>query len=165
MSEQAPIDALQFAREGRRLEGEIAVASLERLHDVVTDIDGVVRYVIEGSIGAKRKPVLDVTVEASLPLTCQRCLDPTIHELRRTSRFVLVEGEQELPDVADEDPDTETLPANVLGDIKDVVEQEVLLGLPIAPMHPQVDCSVQAKDSGEPRPSPFAVLEQLKRDR
>lgn len=163
MSDQAPIDALQFAREGGRLEGEIAVAGMPRLHDLVTETTGVVRYRIEGSINAKRKPVLDVAVEATLPLLCQRCLDRVDYELRRTSHFVLTEGEQALPDVADEDPDTETLPADALADIEDVVEQEVLLGVPIAPMHPAGICAAASDGDREARVSPFAVLEQLKR--
>lgn len=163
MSEQAPIDALQFAREGRRLEGEIAVAAMQRLHDVVAQPTGAVRYCVEGSIDARRKPVLDVGVEATLLLTCQRCLEPVDYELRRSSRFVLAEGDQALPDVADEDPETETLPADALADIEDVVEQEVLLGLPIAPMHPEGSCGAASKREAGERVSPFAVLEQLKR--
>lgn len=162
MSEQAPIDALQFAREGRRLEGEVAVAEMQRLHDVVTETSGVVHFWVAGSINAQRRPVLDVAIEAKLPLVCQRCLERTDYELRRTSRFVLAEGERDLPDVADEDPDTETLPADALADIADVVEQEVLLGLPIAPMHPEGGCDAVSKNEAGERVSPFAVLKQLK---
>lgn len=163
MSEQSPIDALQFAREGRRLEGEIAVAAMQRLHDIVTETSGVVHYCIEGAVNAKRKPVLDVAVEATLRLTCQRCLEPTDYRLRRTSRFVLADSDQDLPDVADEDPETETLPADALADIADVIEQEVLLGLPIAPMHPEGACGAAPGYEAGERVSPFAVLEQLKR--
>jgi len=163
MSEQAPIDALQFAREGRRLEGEIAVAAMLRLHDIVMETSGVVRYCIEGAVNANRKAVLDVDVDATLPLTCQRCLERTDYRLRRTSRFVLADSDQSLPDVADEDPETETLPADALTDIADVVEQEVLLGLPIAPMHPEGMCEAAPGYEVGERASPFAVLEQLKR--
>lgn len=163
MSEQAPIDALQFAREGKRLEGETAVVTMERLRDVLADSAGVVRYRVEGSIDGKRKPVLDVTVEGTLALTCQRCLERTDYELRRTSRFVIVADDQDLPDVATEDPETETLPADALADIEDVIEQEVLLGLPIAPMHAEGMCDAARTQAGDKRPSPFAVLAQLKR--
>jgi len=162
MSDQAPIDALQFAREGRRLDGEVAVAGMQRLHDVLTETAGVVRYCIEGSINARRKPVLDVVVEATLPLTCQRCLERVDYPLKRASRFVLAEGDQELPDVAEEDPETETLPAEALADIDDVIEQEVLLGVPLAPMHPEGTCGAEPDSVRETRVSPFAVLEQLK---
>jgi uncharacterized protein len=164
MSAQTRIDALQLAREGRRLEGEIAVSAMQRLHDIVSETSGSVRYCIKGLTDAKREPVLDVTVEARLALMCQRCLEPVAYDLRRTSRFVLTESERDLPDIADEDPETETLPADALADVEDLVEQEVLLGLPLAPMHPEGGCEgdVSKRASGE-RQSPFMVLEQLKR--
>jgi uncharacterized protein len=163
MSDQARIDALQFARDGRRLEGEIPVAAMQRLHDVVTESSGVVRYCIEGSLDAQRKPVLDVAVEARLPLVCQRCLEPTQFDLRRRSRFVVSESARDLPDVAAEDPETETLPADVLADVADVIEQEVLLGVPLAPMHAPGACSAAPESEAVERVSPFAVLERLKR--
>lgn len=162
MSEQAPIDGFEFAREGRRLEGEMAVSALQRLHDVVVDTSGAVRYRIEGSIDTQRRPVLDVTVEATLPLTCQRCLERMDYELKRRSRFLLVEGGEELPDVAEEDPETETMPVDALTDVADLVEQEVLLGLPIAPMHDEAACDAVRALPKDESPSPFAVLEQLK---
>lgn len=162
MSAQAPIDAVQFAREGRRLEGEIAVAAMERLHDVLAEAIGTVGYSVQGSIDAKRRAVLEVRVGGTLPLICQRCLERMDYELRRTSRFVVAEEGQALPDVADEDPDTETMPPEVLADVADLVEQEVLLGLPIAPTHAAGTCDAATDGAADPRPSPFAVLEQLK---
>jgi uncharacterized protein len=163
MSEQTRIDALQFAREGQQLEGDIVVAAMQRLRDIVSETSGTVHYRVEGSIDA-RKPVVNVTVEARLPLTCQRCLGPVEYDLRRTSRFILADSNQELPDIADEDPETETLPADMLADIEDLVEQEVLLGLPIAPMHFKGGCEDTAsEDAHDKRHLPFAVLEQMKR--
>lgn len=163
MSGQAPIDALKFAREGGRLEGEIPLSDMPRLQDVVASAAGSIRYRVQGAIDAKRRPVIDVAVEGELALVCQRCLDPIAHILQRTSRFVLVDEEGELPDVGDEDPDTESIPIDALADIEDVVEQEVLLGLPIAPMHAEGACGSEHRDTSKDRPSPFAVLATLKR--
>jgi uncharacterized protein len=162
MSGQAPIDALQFAREGGRLEGEIPVARMSRLQDLVAEATDAIRYCVQGGTDARRRPVIDVRVEGSLRLVCQRCLDPIEFPLQRSSRFVLVSGEAELPDVADEDPDTETVAVDALADIEDVVEQEVLLGLPIAPMHEDDACGSNRAQAGNERPSPFAALAQLK---
>ncbi len=163
MSGQVPIDALVFAREGDRLEGELPVVSMSRLQDVVVQAADTIRYRVEGMIDSKRRPVIDVSVEGRLQLLCQRCLEPIAFPLQRTSRFVLVSGEGELPDVADEDPETESIPVGEFDDIEDVVEQEVLLGLPIAPMHADDGaCGSERRDAGNDRPSPFAVLEKLK---
>jgi len=163
MSGQVPIDALVFAREGGRLKGELPVASMSRLQDVVVQAADTIRYRMEGMIDSRRRPVIDVSVEGRLQLLCQRCLKPIAFPLQRTSRFVLVSSEGELPDVADEDLETESIPVDAFADIEDIVEQEVLLGLPIAPMHAEDGaCGSERPDAGNDRPSPFAVLEKLK---
>lgn len=163
MSDQAPIDGLNFAREGGRLQGELAVALMPRLEDLLEEQTAAVRYVIAGSINAQGRPVLDVRTEATLPLVCQRCLGRMDYELRRKSRFVLVEGDQDLPDVSEEDPSIETISADALTDVPDIIEQEVVLGLPIAPMHRQGACESAVKTPRDDKPSPFAVLERLKK--
>lgn len=162
MSGQAPIDALKLAREGGRLEGEVPLTDMPRLQDVVASASGAIRYRVQGAIDTKRRPVIDVSVEGRIALVCQRCLDQIAYPLQRTSRFVLVSEEGELPDVAEEDPDTETMPTDALADIEDVVEQEVLLGLPIAPMHAEGACGSEHRKTSKDRPSPFAILETLK---
>ncbi len=157
------MDGLNFAREGGRLQGELAVARMPRLEDLLEEHSGIVHYVIVGAVNAQGRPVLDVRTEATLPLLCQRCLGRMDYELRRKSRFVLVEGHQDLPDVSEEDPNIETIAADALADIPDIIEQEVVLGLPIAPMHPQGACESAVKMPRDDKPSPFAVLERLKR--
>lgn len=162
MSGQAPIDALKFAREGDRLEGEISLTDMPRLQDIVASTAGSIRYRVQGATDSRRRLVIDVSVEGGLALLCQRCLDPIEYPLQRTSRFVLVSEEGEMPDVAEEDPDTETMPSEALADFEDVVEQEVLLGLPIAPVHAEGECGSELKEANKDRPSPFAILETLK---
>jgi uncharacterized protein len=83
--------------------------------------------------------------------------------LDRRSRLILVASEQELPDVAQEDPNSETLPAAEVANIADTIEQEVLLGLPIAPVHPDSTCAPAATGIDSKVASPFAVLQSLKR--
>ena len=163
MSGQALNDALKFAREGDRLDGEIPVVSMTRLHDIVAQAAGFIRYRMQGGGDSNRRPVIDISVEGQLQLVCQRCLEPISYPLKRTSRFVLVSESGEWPDVADEDPDTEAISVDAFAVIEDVVEQEVLLGLQIAPMHADGGaCGRDPKETRNDRPSPFAVLEKLK---
>ncbi len=68
---------------------------------------------------------------------------------------------------ATEDADTEAISMDAFADIEDLldlVEDEVLLGLPIAPMHEDVRAHAgrDPKAKRNDRPSPFAVLEKLK---
>ena len=163
MSEQAQIDGLIFAREGRRLQGELAVRELPRLQDLVADSRGSIRYAFTGSVNGQGKPVLDIDVSGSLALVCQRCLGRMDYELQRRSRFILIEGGQPLPDVAEEDPNAENIAAGDVSDVVDIVEQEVLLGLPIAPTHADDMCEARPELPREMTPSPFAELSKLKK--
>ena len=163
MSEQAQIDGLKFAREGRRLQGVLAVRELPRLQDLLADSSGKIDYTFAGSVNGRGKPVLDIDVSGSLALVCQRCLGRMDYELRRSARLILIEGGQPLPDVADEHPNAENIAAGDVSDVSDIVEQEVLLGLPIAPTHPDEMCDARPDlPRDEPR-SPFAELSKLKK--
>ena len=163
MSEQARIDGLKFAREGTHLHGELAVADLPRLDDIVFERAGVVSYALSGSSNSEDKPILDIEVKATLALVCQRCLGRMDYELQRKSRFVLIESGRSLPEVENEDPGTENICADAVSDVSDIVEQEVLLGLPIAPVHPEGTCEERPALPPDPSQSPFAELGKLKK--
>lgn len=165
MSEQASIDGLAFAREAQRLAGEFAVAELPRLDDLVFERAGAVSYSLAGSTDRHGKALLDITVEGTLPLVCQRCLGRLDFRLQRQSRLILIAQGQVLPDVSEEAPEIESVPAESVANVADLVEQEVLLGLPIAPMHAAGSCAASTEDDGGRPSSPFAVLEQLKKPR
>jgi uncharacterized protein len=160
MSEQALIDGLKFAREGRRLAGELELAAMPRLQDNIFEPSGRVQYALVGATDGHGHPVIEVSVRATIPLQCQRCLERLDYELERTSRLVLVAQGVQLPDVAHEDPDTEAIPAAEVANVADLIEQEVLLGLPLAPVHDQPCIAVPKQDETKVE-SPFAVLRTL----
>jgi len=124
---------------------------------------GVVSYALLGSTNSQGKPVIDVEVEATIALVCQRCLGRLDYVLRRKSRLILIEGEQVLPEVGDEDPNTENMPIDEVSDVSDIVEQEVLLGLPFAPSHDEGSCKAGTELPRDAAESPFAALVKLKR--
>lgn len=163
MSEQAQIDGLKFAREGRRLQGALAITELPRLQDLVADTSGRIHYALAGSVNGHGKAVLDIEVSGSLALVCQRCLSRMGYVLRRSSRLILIESGQRIPDVADEDPNTENIAAGDVSNVADIVEQEVLLGLPIAPVHSDQMCEARPELPRDERRSPFAELSKLKK--
>ena len=162
MSEQALIDGLKFAAEARHLAGDLAVAAMPRLQDSVFEPAGRVLYELTGMTDRHGRPLVEVSVQGSVPLVCQRCLGRLDYELKRRSRLVLVDDAAMLPDVAQEDPDTESIPAAEVANVADLVEQEVLLGLPLAPVH-AAPCVGRTDETQAPADSPFAVLRTLKR--
>ena len=66
---------------------------------------------------------------------------------------------KELPVEANENDDTDWIEAAPEMNLQVLIEDELLLAMPISPMHNH-DCSKQSTQSGE-KPNPFAVLKSL----
>jgi len=162
------IDSLEFARGGRRMAGVVAVGSLRRLADVLADDQGDLNWSVRGEVATdnvgQRQAYLVIEVSGEIRLVCQRCLTALPYHLSIESRLLLVPPgkswpEEDLEDATDESPDP--IEALVEQPLLDLVEDEVLLALPIAPRHES--CSVPAHDDGKAAASPFAKLAQLKK--
>ncbi|MDA8093921.1 MAG: YceD family protein [Betaproteobacteria bacterium] len=148
MSEQAAIDAMEFARNRRALHGKIPVAQLERLSEVVAGDDAVVEYSVSGGVDDDGRPALDLELRAVLPLVCQRCLEPFDFALDRRSRLLLAKDETQY-NALDRDEAVEVILAERRLRVDRLVEDEILLSLPMAPMHPLSQCAA-AQWIGEP---------------
>lgn len=140
---RATIDSLRFARTGESLSGEVRVADLERLSSALAEPSGWVRYRLEGGSEAGR-PVLRLDVEAEVVLECQRCLGNYIERVSSATVLPLARDEAELARWERDDPLLDALVAETALDVLSLVEDEVLLGLPVAPRHPEGDCQAMA---------------------
>jgi len=182
------VDAFALARQGGSVQGTVPLVQLARavqgLPEQPAGEAGLVRWSAQGEIGkgiaktgvASGQPLVHLHVQASPVLVCQRCNVPFAYAVDSRAVLQLVESEDELDDdlsLDSQDPDlADSLPEKVVGshrfDLLAQVEDELILSIPYVPRHP-VCPGAQAEDgdaSQAPaagRPSPFAVLEQLKR--
>lgn len=163
MPEQVTVDGLEFARGAKTLAGSFEIADLGRLHDRLASTAGQLRYELVGYLDEKGRPSLRLRVYGNLELVCQRCLKGASWPVDLASSLLLVTSQAEL-EAEDEDPDApDRLPAEKAMDVLALVEEEVLLGLPIAPKHAEGECApAPAQDLGRAQ-SPFAALARLKR--
>ncbi|MCE4557925.1 YceD family protein [Roseateles cellulosilyticus] len=172
------LDLAVFAREGAALEGQWPAASLQRLADSGAPEAPAaawqpVRWQLQGEVrqpkGGAAQTWLHVTASARVALTCQRCLQPVEEQvdIDRWIRFVDTEVEAAALD-ADSDDDVLALPRHL--DARELIEDELLLTLPLVPRHdvcPEPLLATQDpagvdEEEGE-RPNPFAKLSALKR--
>jgi DUF177 domain-containing protein len=162
--EARAIDPARVARERSQITGVLAVAQLPRLADLLFDREGVVSYTVEGDTSAKGEPVLRIHLTADLVVSCQRCLEGLPLHLNITRDLVLVAAAVGLDPLDDEDDDTDAIPSVRSLDLHDLLEQEIVLSVPMAPRHPENACGIEpgASKIGEPV-SPFSPLAQLKR--
>lgn len=163
MPEQVTIDPVAFAGKGGSLEGAFPVAALDRLTDLLVSREGEVRYRIDGGHDPRGWPMIRIRVAGSVVLACQRCLGPMRLALDIGRGLVLVDSEGALADVAEEPADLDEIVAPGELDILSLVEDEILLALPIAPRHEPDECGEGISGgSGTGEESPFAALAALK---
>ena len=121
--------------------------------------------------GSEAQTWLHLAARARVWAECQRCLQPVALDLEvvRPLRFVAGEDAAAALDAESED-DVLALPRSL--DLHELIEDELLLALPLIPMHNQCpqglpmsvgEASVEA--AAEAAPKPFAALAALKRER
>ena len=163
MSEDLLIHPERLTAKPFVLQGRFSPGELERLEDALANGEGELDYTISASLDPQRRRVVSCIIEGFVFLTCQTSLEAFRHEISIQDRLVLVQRESELPGIEEESDDEDYLVASEPLDIRDLVEDAVLLALPMVPRKPGL---AEGKgEGGEPKVSPFAVLAGLKRDR
>ena len=172
------LDVAALAHDDASLAGEWPVASLPRLADSAAPeapASGwpALRWSLHGEIrkpkAAAAQTWLRLTASAQVALTCQRCLKPVQEDIAidRWIRFVDTEAEAAALDV-DSDDDVLALPRHL--DARELIEDELLLALPLVPRHevcpePLTHVDDPQEPELEERPNPFAALAALKRQK
>ena len=162
MSDQLVIDPAKFARGRNELRGDLQAAHLPRVVPELFDGEGGVGYAVSGFVTAKGEPALRLELNGRLALRCERCLNRLDFALDTRRVIVLAQGLDEFTPVGDEDETIDTIPAVARLDLRALLEDEVLLSLPMAPRHAEGECRAQTTQQDVPAPSPFAVLANLK---
>ncbi|MFZ2267019.1 MAG: YceD family protein [Azonexus sp.] len=153
-------DAFVFAREGRVLEGELAVSGLERLHDLLAEVSGSVSFRLQGFKSEHGELMLHLEVGGTIPLACQRCLKAIPFDLDVDNLLEIIPEGADMSQDELEDDTRDFLPLAGELDVAEFVEDEILLALPVAPRHEKCGLPGVA-DAGE-RINPFAALAGLK---
>ena len=168
------LDVLACARDAVHLQGESGLAQWPRLafeQHGNTPAAGAVVWQLAGRTvaqsGGADQICLDLRASVQLPMQCQRCLTPVLEtvEAERSFRFVADEATAAaLDDEAEED----ILVISRDFDALALVEDELILSLPLVPLHEVCPEAVPmsavdpAFEAAAERPNPFGVLAGLK---
>jgi uncharacterized protein len=159
------IDSLDFARQHGTLSGRLELKQLRRLADALFDANGSLDFTLVGESAGKaagEEVSLFLSVDGLLRLTCQRCLGALEYPVRIRSRLALVRPGAPWPDEALEDDAADAIEAARELDVVPLLEEEIILALPIAPRHDECTAPGTLATAGEV--SPFAKLAKLKRN-
>jgi len=162
MSKHAVIDTLEFAEKSLQIHGRIALLDLERLSGALFSRDGALDYSLTGKTNALGKPQLDLRVTGNLQLVCQRCLQPLPFAMDAVAQLVLVADEAAVPLDADDQDETDYIVADQRQPVLALIEDEVLLSLPLAPAHATDECVAPLNRAQVQKDSPFKILQGLK---
>lgn len=169
------LDIRRLAEEGTLLAGELRLDALPRLREEAAGADPgtPVTWQASASLGARPgqrgRPLLRLAIGATLPLTCQRCLQPVAVPLvvERAFRFEATEEAAAAEDELSDDEDV--LVESRRFDLLELVEDELVMALPVVPRHdtcphpmPLSSVDPAFERAQDAREHPFAALERLK---
>jgi uncharacterized protein len=164
-----------FAQEGQPLVERTPLSNMERLSQEIQGLEPDLsvswqaRAELRPRTGAEDEVWLHLDARATLPLTCQRCMGavPVPIEIDQWYRFV---ADEDIAMAEDDQSEEDLLVMAPQFDLLAVLEDELLMALPLVPMHET--CPVvpvfsagegELAQQEEAKPHPFAALEQLKK--
>lgn len=159
------IDLERFTHERQVLSGEIAISELERLKDMLMEYKGHVTYHFSGSFDALGYPVISGDIETELMVECQRCLKSLAVPIKSHFELAFVREGQDLEGVPDS-YEVVDFPKETL-ELKALIEDELLLSLPMIPMHDPQVCEARFashESKIKMEDNPFDILKNLDSD-
>jgi len=158
------IDSLDFARNGQENSGEVPLVEMSRLLELLANPQGMLSYAIIGGVDNQGSPFLNLSVNGCCQLSCQRCLESMDYQVKLNTHLLL-RKQEELDALDEEIEEFDSILADIKLDVLNLLEDEVLLSLPIAPKHEPDTCKAAGDKNGLAGENhPFATLEKLKRN-
>ena len=189
------LDAWRMVAARRQFEGRVPLSAMDRLAGSLADTEGECRYALEFGRDALQVPYVELSIEAGLTLVCQRSLERFVFPVQTVQRLGLIRDEaeeaalppgyealllvdrcrvelyQRLP--PERRPLMGPMPRmdsrvkqSALVRPLDLVQDELVLALPVVPMAPGSEPVERTWSAGEEElqaASPFAALASLKK--
>lgn len=160
-------DLYQLADRQATVTGSWPVANMPRLIGMLAaDAGEANAELVFGKTG--KTPYLKGKVNATVQVVCQRCLEQMPIELQAEFLLGMIESEARIDLLPD---DYEALITEGRHFLPDVIEDELILALPIVPTHEencseymrkqQAEQAMSEQVEQEQKPNPFAVLKDL----
>lgn len=130
------LDAVELARTNSTWECEFARTRFPRLAEALVSATPSVSVRLRFAL-TEGRPWVHGQLSAELELTCQRCLKPLQYRVDESFELLLLASEEELKAVP-ESQDALVVEATRL-DVHWLVEEQVLLALPLIPKHENAD--------------------------
>ncbi len=161
------IDPVRLAKTGAHLHGHMTLAAMTRLVPALQSEAGEAEVDMVFGVDKEGRAAVNLRLLATVTLICQRCLEPMAYSIDTVRRLGVVgseAGAERLP--------SQYEPLLFAGEplfLRDLIEDELILSLPLVPRHSDERCAPAASESREEtgdtdrdRANPFAILAELK---
>ncbi len=167
------LDVKHAAQSSVQLVGQDKLSNYERLTHETQGLGGEnalnwsARAELRVDQAGHESPWLHLTVDVVLPLICQRCLGPVDIAVQVAQDFRFVESET-VAEQQDDESEEDVLVISREFDLAELIEDEVLMALPLVPRHETCPVAVKLAaadadfEEASEKPNPFALLAQLK---
>ena len=157
------INFFNFAKKEVKLDGDYKISELSRLTEIASNENDKVEVNLSFRLENGRIPCVEGIIKSILVLDCQRCLDSLPLDLKVSFDIAFARNEFQADSLDDkfeiyligDDEELET---------KDLITDEILLSIPMAPSH-DFNCGL-VTDKGdiveEVREHPFDALKNIK---
>ena len=172
------LDIRAFAQAAAQLQGQAPLADWPRLRE--ESLPGLpppegVRWQLQGHTqpvtGGAPQLGVHLRAQGALQLQCQHCLAPVLEVVQAERSFIFV-ADEATAEALDEDSEADVLVLSRDFDALALVEDELILALPLVPRHavcpqalPRLAADEAFDDAQAERPHPFAALAALKKGR
>ena len=157
------------AAEGKRVySGTIPFVRMKRLAELLVNAQGEASFVAAFSVDIDRRVIIDLDVEAALPLICQASLEVYDEQVKRHSVLAVVDHESDESELPENYEPVQAENGRLA--MAGLVEDELLLGLPHIPRKPglnkieystggDTETAETPQDGG--KKNPFAALQKM----
>ena len=169
------LDIKAFAQAGAELQGQTPLVQWPRLREeqlAAGQSDHQVHWRVQGRTlpvaGGPARIGMTLWAQTQLLMQCQRCLTPVVETITAERGFVFV-ADEATAEAMDDESEDDVLVISRDFDLLSLVEDELILALPLVPRHavcPQDLPAVavdEAFETASERPNPFAALAALKK--
>jgi uncharacterized protein len=158
------VNPFRLAENATTLHGHLLVKDMPRLCSSLLTEEGEVDVKLVFGIEHKVR-FLKGFFKTALTLQCQRCMEPFLREITADFAMGLVTSEEAAKRLPEECEPLIITDESLI--IPDMIEDELILSLPIVPTHAENDCRVKlpifaSDNKDDEKESPFKVIEFLK---
>ena len=161
------IEPFSLAKQGMSVERKLAFDGMERLDDLVLGTQGEVDVSLHFGVDAMHYRVMRGNVTAQVMVRCERCLKSMQVEVVADVNVGLVKNHKQAKALPEE-YEPLLLESDEPISLTGLVEDELILSLPIAPRHESKDTCINmdeykaGEEAQEEKKNPFAALAALK---